>query len=145
MTKAERITLDRLMAAVLSALLIAMSLCLVTEDYRHLVVLLIPAFFLMCRYAPWYMLGMVPFWVFYAIVTFLTHGSGEESQRWAFTWVWAWTIYPLLRGIWHNMKWAMERKTGQPLHPITKHPKALIAASLGLLAASHYLFKKRSL
>lgn len=109
---------------------------------RLIFCLAIPTICLMACYAHWYtVVGLIPFWFFYAAVSAIAHGSHSESSQWTVAWFWTWSLYPLLRGLHHILKWEDERKRRLPNHPVTKHPVALAVASAGVVLGAHYAGK----
>ena len=136
---------NRLMMAVILLLLVLPPLVLLAggyEEERLVWCLAIPTICLMACYAPWYtVVGLIPFWFFYAAVSAIAHGSHSESSQWTVAWFWAWSLYPLLRGMHHILKWEDERKRRLPNHPVTKHPVALAAVSAGVVLGAHYAGK----
>ncbi len=131
------------------------ALCSGREEMTRLsvwaaVLLYIPLF---SCYAPWYLvLGTIPYWLLYAVVSATCFGGwssgggliGNEQpgDAWVFFWLWMWSVYPLLRGIWHHWKWIEEGEAGLPKHKVTNHPAALAAVSLGMMVGLHYLFSR---
>ena len=137
---------NRLMAVVIPFLLVVPFLYLITGDNgvgTAAFWLEIPTLLLMVYYAPWYtVVGLLPFWLLYAAVSGIMHGPRAESPQRMAGWYWAWTVYPLLRGLFHIRRWEQERKAGKPNHPTTRHPVALGVASIGAAMAGHYFFRR---
>jgi len=104
--------------------------------------LAIPTICLMACYAPWYtVVSMIPFWLFYAAVSAIAHGMQNESDQWVIAWFWAWSLYPLLRGMHHIMQWEREREKNLPNHPVTKHPWLLAGTAALIAGGAHYAGK----
>jgi hypothetical protein len=97
---------------------------------------------IMARYAPLYtVVGMVPYWFLYAAVDGFIYGNNNSWRR-VMAWFLVWSLYPLLKGLWHIKGWEQERKFGLPLHPVSEHPYAVAAACIGTAAAVRHFSKK---
>jgi len=105
---------------------------------------------LMAKYAPLYAsVGFVPYWFLWAAVSAFVIdpwiGSDRltKSSPYLLLSVVAWTLYPLLKGVWHTVRWEGERRRGEDLHPTIKHPWLVLGLCGAAAVGNYYLLKDK--
>ena len=111
------------------------------------IISLLPNMYLMAKYTPWYFAMFIPYWLLWAAVSAFVvdplAGHPVESTAYFILSFLAWTLYSLLKGVWHIVRWEGERKRGENLHPACKHPILAAGTAVGMAAAAHFIGKKR--
>jgi hypothetical protein len=134
---------NRLMALVVMLFLVMPLVSVATGDggYFPLVLVVMEAC-LAAVYAPWYTLLMtVPFLYAWAAVGGIAYGTHFPPEWWVIG-IWVWSLYPMLRGLYHVTRWEKERKAYRPNHAVSQHPWALAATSVLVAIGGHYALKE---
>jgi hypothetical protein len=113
-----------------------------TQEFGIATLFMVVTLLVMIRYAPIFtVVSMMPYWFLYAAVDGIIYGT-ETSYRRILAWFLVWSLYPLLKGLWHIYRWEEERNLGLPLHPVSNHPYATAAACIGTAVAVRHFSKK---